>query len=139
MDYTTGREESQTIRILLADNDPMVRRGLRMRLALEPDIELVGETGSGPEALCMAQALNPDVVLASVDLSRMDGIEVTRQLRVLVPRAVVVMLTFQDDADTRARAEAAGVAALVEKRGGVELLLEVLRRLAERPARSPYR
>jgi NarL family two-component system response regulator YdfI len=132
MDYITGKKESQVIRVLLADDDPMVRRGLRMRLDLEQDIELVGEAGSGPEALCMAQGLIPDVVIMSVELSRMDGIEATRQLRLLVPRAVVIMLSFQDDPATRAQAHKAGAAAFVEKRGSIEPLLEILRRLVSR-------
>lgn len=137
MDYITGTEESQVIRVLLADDDAMVRRGLRMRLALEQDIELVGEAGSGSEALCIAQALVPDVVIMSVELSPMDGIEATRQLRVLVPRAAVVMLSLQDDPATRTRAQSAGVAAFIEKRGSIEPLLQVLRSLAARadPAR----
>lgn len=135
MDYITGTKQSQVIRVLLAEDDPMVRRGLRMRLTLEQDIELVGEAGSGPEALCMAQSMIPDVVIMSVELSRMDGIEATRQLRVLVPRAVVIILSFQDDLATRAQAQEAGAAAFVAKRGSIEPLLETLRRLAPRPDR----
>jgi len=130
MDYITAEGESQVIRVLLADNDPMVRRGLRMRLALEQDIEVVGEAGSGPEVLCMAQALIPDVVIMGVELSCMDGIEATRQLAILVPRAAVVVLSIHDDPATRA--QAAGAAAFVGKYGGIEPLLEVLRRLVGR-------
>lgn len=125
------------IRVLLADHDPMVRRGLHMRLALEQDIELVGETGSGPEALCMAQTLLPDIVILSVELSRVDGIEATRQLRILVPCALVVMLSLHDDPATRDQAKAAGAAAFVEKRGSIEPLLAVLRELAAHPDRTP--
>jgi DNA-binding NarL/FixJ family response regulator len=136
MDYITGAKESQMIRVLLADHDPMVRRGLRMRLALEQDIELVGEASSGAEALCIAQALVPDVVILSVELSPMGGMEATRQLRILVPCAAVVMLSFRNDPATRARAYGAGVAAFVEKRGSIEPLLQVLRSL-QRPNCAP--
>ncbi len=138
MDYITGTEESQVIRVLLAGNDPMVRRGLGMRLALEQDIELVGEAGCGPEALCMARAPIPDVVVLGVELPRMDGIEAARQLRVLAPRAILVMLSFQDGPATRALAQAAGAAALIEKRGDIEPLLEALRCLAARPDRARH-
>ena len=132
MDYITAEGESQVIRVLLADNDPMVRRGLRMGLALEQDIEVVGEAGSGPEVLCMTQALIPDVVIMGVELSCMDGIEATRQLAILVPRAAVVVLSIHDDPATRAQAQAAGAAVFVGKYGGIEPLLEVLRRLVGR-------
>jgi two-component system response regulator DesR len=137
MDYITGRTESQVIRVVLADDDPMVRRGLHMRLALEHDIELVGEAGSGPEALCIAQALGPDIVVMSVELNQMDGIEAMRQLRILVPRTMVVLLSSRDNPALRAQAREAGAAAFVEKRGSVEPLLAALRRLAARPDTPP--
>jgi NarL family two-component system response regulator YdfI len=124
------------IRVLLADNYPMVRKGLRMRLALEQDIDVVGEASSGPEALCLAQALAPDIVIMGVELPLMDGIEATRQLRIMAPETAVVMLSIHDDAATKARARAAGAAAFVEKHGGVALLLDTIRRIAKRQERA---
>jgi len=118
------------IRILLADEYPMVRRGLRMRLALEGDIEVVGEGSSGPETLCLAQALAPDVVIMGIELPLMDGIEATRQLHILAPETAVVILSIRDDRETKAQAQAAGAAAFVEKHGGVALLLAAIRRIA---------
>jgi DNA-binding NarL/FixJ family response regulator len=118
------------IRVLLADDYPMVRRGLRMRLALEPDIEVVGEASSGTEALCIAQALAPDIVIMGVALPLMDGIEATRQLCILLPETAVVILSIHDDPATKAQAQAAGAAAFIEKRGGVAPLLDAIRRIA---------
>jgi DNA-binding NarL/FixJ family response regulator len=124
------------IRVLLADDYAMVRRGLWMRLALEEDIEVVGEAGSGPEVLCMVQALAPDIVIMNVELPLMDGIEATRQLRILAPQTAVVMLSIHDDPATKDRAQAAGAAAFVEKRGGVALLLDAIRHIASRAKRA---
>jgi DNA-binding NarL/FixJ family response regulator len=65
---------TKPIRLLLVDNQPAVRRGLRMRFALEPDLEVIGEAGDATEAISLAQTLGPDVVLMDVDMSGIDGI-----------------------------------------------------------------
>ena len=65
---------TKPIRLLLVDNQPAVRRGLRVRFALEPDLEVIGEAGDATEAISLAQTLGPDVVLMDVDMSGIDGI-----------------------------------------------------------------
>jgi DNA-binding NarL/FixJ family response regulator len=65
---------TKPIRLLLVDNQPAVRRGLRMRFVLEPDLEVIGEAGDATEAISLAQTLGPDVVLMDVDMSGIDGI-----------------------------------------------------------------
>ena len=62
------------IRLLLVDWQRAVRRGLKMRFALEPDLEVIGEAGDATEAISLAQTLGPDVVLMDVDMSGIDGI-----------------------------------------------------------------
>jgi chemotaxis response regulator CheB len=79
------------IRLLLVDDQPAVRRGLGIRLHLEPDIQIVGEASTGREALSMVQALSPDVVLMDVEMPEMDGIEATAALRMADSRSAVVM------------------------------------------------
>jgi DNA-binding NarL/FixJ family response regulator len=125
------------IRILLADEYAMVRRGLRMRLALEQDIEVVGEASNGPQALCLAQALAPDIVIMGVELPLMDGIEATRQLRILAPETAVVILSIRDDRETKTQAQAAGAAAFIEKQGGVARLLAAITRIVGDKERAP--
>jgi DNA-binding NarL/FixJ family response regulator len=119
------------IRVLLADDEPVVRRGLRTRFHLEPDIQVVGEASTGSEALRLAQELTPDVVLMDVQMPDMDGIEATAALRRLVLDSAVVILSIHDDAPTRARAQAAGATAFVEKRGGTDSLLSAIRQAAQ--------
>lgn len=114
------------IRLLLVDDQPAVRRGLVMRLHMEPDIQIVGEAGTGREALSLAQELAPDVVLMDVEMPEMDGIEATAALTLAVSHSAVVILSIHDDAYTRKRAQAAGAVAFVEKRGATDTLLAAI-------------
>lgn len=118
------------IRVLLADDEAVVRRSLRARLQLESDLEIVGEASTGAEALVLAQELLPDVVLMDVQMPDMDGLAATAALRRLVPHCAVVMLSIHDDAQTRARAQAAGSVAFVEKRGDPDALMAAIRQAA---------
>ena len=123
------------ISIVLVDDQQAVRQGLRMRLMLEPDITVIGEASTGEQALALVQRLSPDVVLMDVEMPGMDGITATTEVRVSAPQSVVVMLSIHDDAHTRARAQAAGAAAFVEKAGTIEVLIATIRRAAELQSR----
>jgi len=118
------------IRLLLVDDQAVVRRALRARFQLEPDLEIVGEASSGTEALLLAQSLTPDVVLMDVEMLQMDGIAATAALRRFSPQSAVVILSIHDDVKIRERARAAGAVALVEKRGATETLLAAIRQAA---------
>jgi DNA-binding NarL/FixJ family response regulator len=118
------------IRVLLVDDQAAVRRGLRFRFQLEPDIQVVGEAGSGQEALRLVQTLTPAVVLMDVEMPEMDGISTTTALRALGDRITVVMLSIHDDGATRARAQAAGAAAFVAKGATTDQLIDTIRQVA---------
>ena len=124
------------IRVLLVDDQSVVRRALRVRFHLEPDLEVVGEASTGSEALTLAQTLRPDVVLMDIQMPEMDGIEATAALRRVVPQSAVVILSIHDDTQTRGRAQAAGAVAFVEKRGETETLLSAIRLAAEQAGKS---
>ena len=86
------------IRVLLVDDQRLMREGLRILLELEPDLEVVGEAGDGQAALDAYAALRPDVVLMDVRMPGMDGVEATRRLRERWPEArVIILTTFDDD------------------------------------------
>jgi DNA-binding NarL/FixJ family response regulator len=81
------------IRVLVADDHAVVRQGLRMFLALDPEIEVVGEAATGTQALRLAHELTPDVVLMDLLMPEMDGIEATARIRREVPDTEVIALT----------------------------------------------
>ena len=115
------------ITVLLVDDEAVVREGLRMRLAREPDIRIVGEAITGAETLEQVQRLQPDVVLMDLALRDMDGIAAITKLRAVHTASAVVILSLQDDAMIRARAQEAGAAAFVSKYEGVKAILPAIR------------
>jgi DNA-binding NarL/FixJ family response regulator len=120
------------ITILLVDDKPAVLNGLRLRLGLEPDLEIVGEAQEGRGAVEMAKTLRPDVVIMDIGMPGMDGIAATERLVEVMPDTAVVVLSIHDDADTKTRALQAGAAAFVEKRLLTERLLTVIRSVTRR-------
>jgi two-component system response regulator NreC len=86
------------IRILLADDHALVRHGFRMILAAQPDMEIAGEAGNGRDAVELAQKLKPDVVVMDVAMPELNGIEATRRIIELAPRARVLALSMHKDA-----------------------------------------
>lgn len=90
-------EKSVKIRVLLADDQRLMRDGLRTLLELEDDLEVVGEAENGRVALDLAASLRPDVVLMDVRMPEVDGVEATRQLAARQPESRVIILTTFDD------------------------------------------
>lgn len=98
-----------------------------MCISAEADLEVVGEAADGAAAVSMAERLRPDVVVMDLHMRGLDGIAATRQLREIVPGAVVVVLSLQDDARTREDAASAGAIAFVGKQEGSDRLLAAIR------------
>ena len=117
----------KTIRILLVDDQSSVRRGLAMRLQLEPDITVVGEAEDGKEAVEVAQTLQPDVLVMDYEMPGMDGIEATQTLADLGSESRVVMLSIHDNPTVKQAAAGAGVHAFVAKHQPSEALLAAIR------------
>jgi DNA-binding NarL/FixJ family response regulator len=86
------------IRIVLVDDQPLFREGLRTLLSVQPDFEVVGEAGNGAEALRLARSLHPAVMLMDLQMPMLDGVAATRRLREEQPECrVIVLTTFDDD------------------------------------------
>ena len=96
------------IRILLADDHPVVRDGLAAMLSTQPDFSVVGEAGTGAEAVAEAARLKPDVVLMDLEMPALDGVEAIRRLRAADPSIQVVVLTAFDTDERIVAALAAG-------------------------------
>jgi DNA-binding NarL/FixJ family response regulator len=120
------------ITIVLVDDQPAVRAGLRMRLALEADIQIIGEARDGHEALDIVARLKPDIVITDMEMPVMDGLAATREIQSLAPETRVIILTIHDDETTRRRAREAGAAGFVSKHADDVLLLNAIRALANR-------
>ena len=118
------------IRLLLVDDEPSVRSGLRMWFSLQPDIAVVGEAGDGVEALELAHQLRPDVVVMDVSMPELDGLSSTARLRADRPESAVVVLTLHDNGEARARARDAGACAFVGKHEAADALLAAIRTAA---------
>lgn len=118
------------IKLLLVDDEPKVRRGLRILLELEPDLKVVGEAADGTEALRLAGELRPDVVVMDLVMPNRGGIEATEALRPSAGRSAVVLHSFRDDRATRARAWAAGAFAFVGKHEAAGVLPTAIRQAA---------
>lgn len=105
-----------TVSVLLVDDHPVVRSGVRAVLGSDPDITVVGEASSGEEALVLCQELRPDVVLCDLRLgSGLDGVETTAALRAMSPAPAVIILTTYDADSDILRAVEAGAAGYLLK------------------------
>ena len=118
------------VRVVLADDQEMVRAGLRMLVDFQPDLEVVGEAADGLEAVEVVTRLRPDVVLMDVRMPRCDGIEAARRVLASVPDVAVVVLTTFDEDASLAEALRAGVSGFLLKTAPPEQLLHAIRTVA---------
>ncbi len=119
-----------TIRVLLADDQPLIRVGLRVLVADHPDLAIVGEAGTGAEAVRVAAAIAPDVVVMDIRMPEMNGIEATRLITAAKePPRVLILSTFDDD-DYVYGALRAGASGFLVKDMALEDILAAIRVVA---------
>ena len=114
-------------RILIADDHPVLRSGLRVLLGADPDLEVVGEAGTGEETLRLAEELRPDVVLLDIGLPGESGIETARRLKAELPEVKVLFLTMHEEEGTLLEALNAGGDGYVIKRADEPEIIQAIR------------
>lgn len=122
-----GADGAESIRVLLVDDQELIRYGLRLVLDAQPDIDVVGEASDGAEALRIARQLLPDVVLMDVRMPGMDGIDATKQLSVALPDVRVLVLTTYDRDEFAFGALQAGAAGFLLKNTRPDELVAAVR------------
>ncbi|MGW1768770.1 response regulator transcription factor [Streptomyces sp. NPDC002073] len=128
---SAGGPGGGVLRVVVADDERMVRTALRVILDAEPDLDVVGEAATGAEAVSVVRALRPDVVLMDVRMPGIDGIRATEQILATLaePPRVVVVTTFENDAYVY-EALRAGAAGFLLKRAAAEELIGAVRLVA---------
>ncbi len=120
-----------SIRVLIADDHSVVRQGLRMFLALDPDIDIVGEACDGVQALELAHELRPDVVLMDLLMPEMDGIQATARVRAELPDTEVIALTSVLEDSSVVNAIRAGAIGYLLKDTEADVLVKAIKAAAE--------
>lgn len=120
-----------TIKVLIVDDHAIVRAGMRMLLASDPDIEIVGEGENGEDALALARELSPDVIVMDVTMPRMDGIEATRRIKEEMPDLAVLTVTIHEGPDYFFQMLQAGSSGYVPKRAAPDDLVHAIHVVAE--------
>ena len=128
----------EPIRVVLVDDNEIVRKGLQAALEHSDDFTVVGQTGEGEEALGLAERLRPDVILMDVLMPGMNGIDACREITTALPDAKVLMLTAFSDRDSMDDALAAGATGYLPKLWGRDQLLNTLRDVVDGRYRSPH-
>src|ERR1700756_1395950 len=129
-DSSEGTERKKaTVRIVIADDHPIVRDGLKKLLLLEDDFEVVGEAGDGREVLDRVQELDPDVLLLDLRMPNLDGLSALQALQQTSKRTRVIVLTASDDKNEFVQAMKLGCSGIVLKQTAPELIVKSIRKV----------
>lgn len=133
-----NRPSSKAIRVLIVDDHPVVRRGLQSCLGERPEFKVVGEAADGEEALRLAQALHPDVMLVDINMPRMDGLQLCEALQTTAPEVRVVILSIHNRPEYIQRAIRAGAKGYLLKDTPPEQLADAVQKIYQgQPVFSP--
>ena len=121
--------QPQSIRVVLADDHPIVRDGLRKLLSLEDDIEVVGEASDGREVVQVVQETNPDVLILDLRMPYMDGLATLQALQQIERKVRVIVLTASEDKNEFVQAMKLGCSGIVLKQTAPELIVKSIRKV----------
>ena len=128
---------TERIRVMVVDDHPIMRNGLRDVLEGTGDFEVVGLAGDGAEAVSTAQSVEPDVIVMDVMMPNKDGVDACREIMDLLPDTKVLMLTASTEEDAVVEAVAAGATGYLQKYSGPDELADAVREVAEGRLRIP--
>jgi NarL family two-component system response regulator YdfI len=117
---------TKKIRVLIVDDHPIVRMGLRLTIDTDEGLEVVGEAANGKEALRVVEESRPDVVLLDLRMPEMDGLTTVRHLHTVAPEVAILILTTYDEDDLMIQALQAGVHGFLLKDCEVDVLLQTI-------------
>ena len=126
---TGGEARPSRIRVLVADDHPIVREGLRRLLALEDDIEIVGEVGDGEGVLAMVEQLAPDIVLLDLRMPGMDGLSALQKMQKGSKQTKTIVLTASEDKNEFVQAMKLGCSGIVLKQTASDLIAKSIRKV----------
>jgi DNA-binding NarL/FixJ family response regulator len=127
----TNQKPIPRLGVLIVDDADELRRDLRTVLELAPDLVILGEADNGLDAVSMAEALRPDIVLMDLRMPGIDGFEATKQIKSRGLARGVIMLTIYSHEEYRLRANSVGVDLFLEKGIGIEALLTAFRQVGQ--------
>jgi DNA-binding NarL/FixJ family response regulator len=127
----TEQRSTSSIRIVLADDHDILRQGLALLLGIQPDIHIVGEARTGPEAVEAALLLRPDVVVMDISMPEMDGLKACSQIREQLPETQVLILTMHESEEYFLQALRMGAAGYVVKKAAPHELQTAVRVVAQ--------
>jgi len=119
------------IRILIADDHKIVRQGIRKLLETEPDLQIVGEACDGRDATIKTQQLKPDLVLMDIAMSNLNGLEATRQIKKMLPKTKILILTMHKNEEYILQSLQAGASGYLLKESAVEDLVSAIHSVYE--------
>lgn len=123
--------EEKVVRLLLVDDHPIIRSGLRMLFQAEPSLTIVGEADSGAAGIAMVEQLHPDVVIMDVAMPGMNGIEATRRIKAVSPETTVLALTMHEDEQYFFEMLNAGASGYIPKRAAPDDLVSAIKVVAK--------
>lgn len=134
---SSAREKHAPIRLLLVDDQPLMREGLRSIVSAYNHLEVIGEAGDGLAAVDLVQELHPDVVVMDINMPKMDGVEATRRIKASEPDIVIIGLSVLSSPDTGPRMKAAGAAAYLTKESAGDALCQAIEEAMSSQRRRP--
>lgn len=126
-----GKKGTGKIRVMIADDQPIVRLGVKELLGQEKDIEIVGEVNDGRQVLSMVQQLSPDILLLELRMPNVDGLTILQNLQLSGAQTKVILLTFAGDRNDFVQAMKYGCAGILLKQGPMQLIPNSIRKVHE--------